>query len=94
MVELREEPRIEVDVDDLHIQADLMDEGQRLIAEMAPSSCEELDHGLPVGPRSSDGVRRYLGVQMRPVTAIVVVVLLVLIAGAFLLKLGTSGFTP
>lgn len=31
---------------------------------------------------------------MRPVTAIVVVVLLALIAGAFLIKIGTTGFTP
>jgi len=31
---------------------------------------------------------------MRPVTAIVVIGLLVLIAGAFLFKMGTTGFTP
>jgi hypothetical protein len=31
---------------------------------------------------------------MRPVTAIVVVGLLALIAGAFLFKMATTGFTP
>jgi hypothetical protein len=31
---------------------------------------------------------------MRPVTAVVVIVLLFLIAGAFAFKLATSGFTP
>lgn len=44
--------------------------------------------------RSSATAAHYRRRSMRPVTAIVVIGLLVLIAGAFLFKLVSTGFTP
>lgn len=73
---------VAVDVHDVDLDTAIREEPERVVAEMTAPSREE-----PSG-------RHYLRRPMRPATAVVVIILLALIVGAFLLKFGTTGLTP
>ena len=80
------------DVDDLDVDLEpggiALDQSRRLLAERA------------VGLRDEDGSAAVecahggIVAAMRPTTAIAMIVLLVVILGAFIIKAQTSGFTP
>ena len=79
MVVRRQELEVEIDVD--HLDRNALEQGQRVVAEMASPAREEL-HGASIVA------------GMRPFTTIVIIGLVVLIVGAFVVKLATTGLTP
>lgn len=90
MVVPAEQAQIEVDVADLDGDAPLRRQRRhdpiRLVAERAALPGEE--------PDRLHGARAIFSRPMRPFTAIVLIALLVLLVGAFVIRMQSIGFTP
>lgn len=88
-----EQRQVEVDIDEFDADAELLcDRGQRnerLVAQRTPLSGEEAD----LGTAEHQAVGSIFRV-MRPVTAIVVAILLAFIVVAFVIKLLNGGLSP
>lgn len=90
IVEAVEEITIEIDVE--HIDGDpsfrrqRSHQGEGLVAERASAAGEERD--------APHGTRTIFTGPMRPFTVIVLIALLVLLVGAFVIKMQSIGLTP
>ncbi len=85
-----EEITIEIDIE--HVDRDASfgrqrgHEGERFVAEGTPAASEERD--------ARHDARAIFTGSMRPFTVIVLIALLVLLVGAFVIKMQSIGFTP
>lgn len=85
-----EKVTIEVDIEHIERDAPLRSQwshdGKRFVAQWAPAAGEE-------GDARHDARAIFTG-SMRPFTVIVLIALLVLLVGAFVIKMQSIGFTP
>lgn len=103
MIELVEEPLVVIDVEhgDGHVGATgcCVQYRKGVVAQVAPGASEELKRHVKRAARQlrkipPRGVAAIIFLRVRPVTAILVLGLLILIVGAFVIKLQSTGFTP